>query len=53
MKHHYNEIIVTLVPWVAQLVGQTLQACSDIFLSLNGQIKFPPPITACSCAARH
>lgn len=43
-EHYYNENIVTLVPWVARLVGQTLEACSDIILSLNGQIRFPPAI---------
>lgn len=43
-EQHYNDNIVTLIPWVARLVGQTLEACSDIILSLNGQIAFPPPI---------
>ncbi len=43
-EHRYNENIVTLVPWVARLVAQTLEACSDIILSLNDQIAFPPPI---------
>lgn len=33
-----------LAPWLARLVGQTLEACSDIILSLNSQIEFPPPI---------
>lgn len=43
-EHFYNENIVTLVPWVARLVCGTLEACSDIILSLNGQIEFPPAI---------
>ncbi|WP_169196980.1 hypothetical protein [Devosia sp. MC1541] len=40
-EHHYNESIVTLVPWVAWLVGGTLEACSDILFSLSGQVQFP------------
>lgn len=43
-EHYFNENLVTLVPWVARLVGGTLEACSDIVFSLNGQIQFPPPI---------
>lgn len=43
-EHHYNENIVTLVPWVARLVSQTLEACSDIILTLGGQFEFPPPM---------
>lgn len=43
-EHRYNENIVTLKPWLARLVGQTLEACSDIILSLNGQIGLPPPL---------
>jgi hypothetical protein len=43
-EHYYNENIVTLVPWVAQLVCRTLEACSDIVLSLNGQIALPPAL---------
>ncbi|NTB05770.1 hypothetical protein [Agrobacterium tumefaciens] len=43
-EHHYNENIVTLKPWLARLVGQTLEACSDILLSINNQIGFPPPL---------
>lgn len=43
-EHRYNENIVTLKPWLARLVGQTLEACSDIILSMNSQIGFPPPL---------
>lgn len=43
-EHYYNGNIVTLVPWVARLVGETLEACSDIVFSLCGQIQFPPPM---------
>ncbi|MBX4890146.1 hypothetical protein [Rhizobium bangladeshense] len=43
-EHYYNENIVTLLPWAARLVCETLEACSDIILSLNGQIEFPPAI---------
>lgn len=43
-EHHYNENLVTLVPWVAWLVAGTLEACSDIIQSLAGQIEFPPPL---------
>lgn len=43
-EHRYNANIVSLKPWLAWLARQTLEACSDIILSLNGKIAFPPPL---------
>lgn len=42
--HHYNENLVTLVPWLAWLIGGTLDACSNIVKSMSEVIAFPPPI---------
>jgi hypothetical protein len=43
-EHHFNENIVTLVPWVARVVFQTLEACSDILATLPSHIQFPPAV---------
>lgn len=43
-EHYYNENLVTLVPWVARLVGGTLEACSEIILSMTAHLQFPPAL---------
>lgn len=43
-EHHHNENIVSLRPWIANVVLRTIEACSEIMSSLASEIPFPPPI---------
>src|ERR1700722_5632158 len=43
-EHYYNESLVSLRPWIARTVFQTIEACSDIMFSLASAIPFPEEI---------
>jgi hypothetical protein len=43
-EHYYNPNIVSLRPWIANIVLKTIEACSEIMFSLAGEIRFPSPI---------
>ncbi|WP_158665148.1 hypothetical protein [Ensifer adhaerens] len=43
-EHYYNSAIVSLSPWVARTVFQTMEACSDVMFSLAEVISFPGEI---------
>jgi hypothetical protein len=42
--HHYNEAIVSLLPWVANVVARTVGACTDLMNAFATVIQFPPEI---------
>jgi hypothetical protein len=39
--HHYNDHVVSLLPWLADLVLRTIDACSDIMFAFASEIQFP------------
>jgi hypothetical protein len=43
-EHYYNPNIVSLRPWIARTVFQTIEACSEIMFSLASVIPFPEEI---------
>jgi hypothetical protein len=43
-EHYYNPNIVSLRPWTARVVFQTIEACSEIMFSLASVIPFPEAI---------
>jgi hypothetical protein len=43
-EHNYNGNIVTLLPWVAHVVFQTIAACTDLMHAFASQVRFPPAI---------
>lgn len=40
-EHRYNENTVSLMPWIAHIVVETIQACTDIVGALSQEIKLP------------
>ncbi|WP_210191245.1 hypothetical protein [Bradyrhizobium mercantei] len=40
-EHHYNENIVSLMPWIANIVVKTIASCTDIVGALGHEIKLP------------
>jgi hypothetical protein len=42
--HRYNENIVSLLPWVADLLFRTVQACTELVNALASVIRFPPEV---------
>ena len=43
-KHHYNDNVVSLLPWVANIVFGTLEACNDIMGAFASVFIMPPEI---------
>lgn len=43
-NHRYNENLVSVLPWVADIVFRTIEACNALMFSLASVIKFPPEI---------
>jgi hypothetical protein len=43
-EHYFNDNIVTLLPWVAHIVFQTISACTDLMAAFASQVRFPPEI---------
>ena len=41
--HHFNEAIVSLLPWVAHIVWETIEACTQLMMSFAQCVAFPPP----------
>ncbi len=42
--HRYNENLVSLLPWVAHVLFQTIGACNDMMEAFAREIKFPDEI---------
>lgn len=42
--HRYNDAIVSLLPWVANIVGRTVGACTDLITAYASVIQFPPEV---------
>jgi hypothetical protein len=42
-EHYYNSGITSLRPWLAHVVLQTIEACTDIMFSLASVVAFPEP----------
>lgn len=43
-EHHYNENIVSLMPWIANIVIKTIEACSEIIGAFASTIRLPEEI---------
>lgn len=43
-EHYYNENIATALPWIANLILQTIQACNDLMNAFGQVIQLPPEI---------
>jgi hypothetical protein len=43
-EHYFNDNIVSLRPWLAHVVLQTIEACSEIMFSLASVVPFPEPV---------
>jgi hypothetical protein len=43
-EHYYNPNIVSLRPWIANIVLRTIEACLEIMFSLASEIPFPAAI---------
>jgi hypothetical protein len=43
-EHHYNENVVSLLPWIAYVVYGTIEACNEIIISLARSIQLPEEI---------
>lgn len=43
-EHRYNKNIVSLLPWLARTITQTIFACNNITAALASAISFPPEI---------
>jgi hypothetical protein len=44
-EHYFNDNIVSLRPWLANIVLQTIEACSDIMFSLASVVAFPEAVS--------
>jgi len=42
--HHYNEAIVSLLPWVANIIGRTVDTCTGLMASLASVVAFPAEV---------
>ena len=42
--HSYNETLVSVLPWVANVVFGTIQACNDVMAAYASLISMPPEI---------
>ena len=43
-EHYYNENIASVLPWIANVVLQTIQACNGLMNTFGTIIKLPPEI---------
>jgi hypothetical protein len=43
-EHYYNENIASVLPWVANLILQTIQACNGLMTAFAQVIQLPPEI---------
>jgi len=43
-EHYYNENIVSVLPWIADTIFQTIGACNRIVATLTSIIQVPPDI---------
>lgn len=42
--HHFNERLVTVLPWVAHLIASTMGACDDLARAFAGIVRLPGPV---------
>jgi hypothetical protein len=43
-EHYYNENIASVLPWIANLILQTIQACNSLMTTFGQVIQLPPEI---------
>jgi hypothetical protein len=43
-QHYYNENIVSVLPWIAHIVLQTIDACNNLMTAFASVIQLPPEI---------
>jgi hypothetical protein len=43
-EHYYNEVIVSVLPWIADVVLQTIDACNGLMSAFATVIQLPPEI---------
>ena len=43
-EHHYNENLVSVLPWIADMILSTIQACNALMEAFASAIRFPPEI---------
>jgi hypothetical protein len=43
-QHYYNENIVSVLPWVADTILNTIDACNSLMVSFSQIVTLPPPI---------
>ena len=43
-EHYYNENIASVLPWIANLILQTIQACNGLMTVFGQVIQLPPDI---------
>ena len=42
--HYYNEKIASVLPWIADTVLKTIDACSSLMNAFGSVVQLPPPI---------
>jgi hypothetical protein len=42
--HYYNENLVSLLPWIADTVMQTIDACNSLMMAFGSVIALPPEV---------
>jgi hypothetical protein len=42
--HYYNEVLVSVLPWIADTVLQTIEACNGLMTAFGAVIMLPPEI---------
>lgn len=43
-EHYYNENIVSVLPWIADIILKTIDACNNLVGSFGSVVRLPPPI---------
>lgn len=43
-SHYFNDDVVSLLPWIADLVLQTIEVCNNIMFSFAQEVSFPPEL---------
>lgn len=43
-EHYYNENIASVLPWIADMILRTIDACSSLVSAFGSAIQLPPPI---------
>jgi len=43
-EHYYNENIASVLPWIADTIIKTIDACNSLMSSFASIVRLPPPI---------